>query len=162
MPSFVKEARTFIDERTNLPNVELKYSRYIEGDGYINEAACFNTKPIGDWEEIKFKHGSTSYADFLETMIVNTTRTRRVMATIILEDILCENFDINCTIRVMNAIKIIDPTFSPPIVNKKSRWQKEFVKEFCLYTFPLVIMKCGHKKRIVALIDVLKSIAEEL
>uniref|UniRef100_A0AAU7YNZ7 Uncharacterized protein n=1 Tax=Micromonas commoda virus TaxID=3057169 RepID=A0AAU7YNZ7_9PHYC len=162
MPSFVKEARTFIDECTNLPKVELKYSRYIEGDGYINEAACFNTKPIGDWEEIKFKHGSTSYADFLETMIVNTTRTRRVMATIILEDILCENFDINCTIRVMNAIKIIDPTFSPPIVNKKSRWQKEFVKEFCLYTFPQVIMKCGHKKRIVALIDVLKSIAEEL
>ena len=95
-------------------------------------------------------------------MIVNTTRTRRVMATIILEDILCENFDINCTIRVMNAIKIIDPTFSPPIVNKKSRWQKEFVKEFCLYTFPLVIMKCGHKKRIIALIDVLKSITEEL
>ena len=60
MPSFVKEARTFIDERTNLPKVELKYSRYVEGDGYINEAACFNTKPIGNWEEIKFKHGFTS------------------------------------------------------------------------------------------------------
>jgi hypothetical protein len=162
MPSFVKEARTFVNERTNLTNVELKYSRYIEGDGYVNEAACFNTKPIGEWEEIKFKHGSTSYVYFLENMIVNTSRTRRVMATIILEDILCENFDINCMIRLMNAIKIIDPTFSPPIVNKKSRWQKEFVKELCLYTFPQVIMKCGHKNRIITLIDVLKSIAEEL
>ena len=50
MPSFVKEARTFIDERTHLSKVELKYSRYVEGKGYINEAACFNTKPIGNWE----------------------------------------------------------------------------------------------------------------
>jgi hypothetical protein len=162
MPSFVKEARAFIDERTNLPSVELKYSRYVEGDGYINESACFNTKPIGDWVEIKFKHGSTSYADFLGNMIVNTTRTRRVMATIILEDILCENFDVNCTIRLMNAIKIIDPTFVPPIINKGSKWQREFIKELCLYTFPQVIMKCGHKKRIIALIDVLKSIVKEL
>lgn len=162
MPSFVKEARTFIDERTNLTNVELKYSRYVEGDGYINESACFNTKPIGDWVEIKFKHGSTSYTDFLENMIVNTTRTRRVMATIILEDILCENFDVNCTIRLMNAIKIIDPTFVPPIINKGSKWQREFIKELCLYTFPQVIMKCGHKKRIIALIGVLKSIVKEL
>tara|TARA_Y100000992_G_scaffold302089_1_gene274906 strand:- start:10131 stop:10619 length:489 start_codon:yes stop_codon:yes gene_type:complete len=162
MPSFVKEARAFIGERTNLPSVELKYSRYVEGDGYINESACFNTKPIGDWVEIKFKHGSTSYADFLGNMIVNTTRTRRVMATIILEDILCENFDVNCTIRLMNAIKIIDPTFVPPIINKGSKWQREFIKELCLYTFPQVIMKCGHKKRIIALIDVLKSIVKEL
>jgi len=162
MPSFVKEARAFIDEHTNLPHVELKYSRYIEGDGYVNDTVCFNTKPLGDWEEIKFKHGSTSYAHFLENMIVNTTRTRRVMAVIILEDILCENTDINCILRVMNAIKIIDPTFSPPIIHKKSGWQREFVKEFCLYTLPQVIMKCGHKKRIIALIDVLKSIAEEL
>lgn len=162
MPSFVKEARTFIDERTNLPKIELKYSRYVEGDGYINEAACFNTKPIGNWEEIKFKHGSTSYAHFLENIIVNTTRTRRVMASIMLEDILCENFDINCIIRVMNAVKIIDPTFTPPIINKGVRWQREFVREFCLYTFPLIIRKCGYKKRVTDLIDVLKSIAVEL
>ena len=162
MPSFVKEARAFIDERTNLPNVELKYSRYVEGDGYINEAACFNTKPIGNWEEIKFKHGFTSYAHFLQTMIINTTRTKRVMACIMLEDILCENFDINCIIRVLNAVKIIDPTFAPPIINKRVRWQREFVREFCTYTFPLIIMKGGYKKRVTELIDVLKSIAVEL
>lgn len=162
MPSFVKEARTFIDKRTNLPKVELKYSRYVEGEGYINEAACFNTKPIGSWEEIKFKHGFTSYADFLENDIVNTTRTRRVMASMMLEDILCENFNINCIIRVMNAVKIIDPTFAPPIINKGVRWQREFVREFCIHTFPLIIMKCGYKKRVADLIDVLKTIAIEL
>ena len=50
MPSFIKEAHTFIDRNVE-HNIELKYSRYVSGLGYCNSTACFKAKAIGGWRD---------------------------------------------------------------------------------------------------------------
>ena len=39
----------------------------------------------------------------------------------------------------MNSIKILDPTFIPPIINKTRSWQKKLVKEICMDILPSLI-----------------------
>tara|TARA_Y100000389_G_scaffold179289_1_gene193181 strand:- start:1444 stop:1932 length:489 start_codon:yes stop_codon:yes gene_type:complete len=162
MPFYVKEARSFISHATNTPRVEVKYSRYKEGEGYVNEAACFDAVPIGSWKEIQFAHGSTSFQEFLETMVVNTIDVVRYTALIILEDSICENRKVRSIIRIVNSIKIIDPTFTPPRINKKCSWQINYLKCFCKETFPAVIRACENRVRLEKLFIVLKMITEEL
>lgn len=162
MPFYVKEARAFISDATNIPRVEVKYSRYREGEGYINEATCFDTIPIGSWKEIQFAHGSTSFEEFLETMVVNTIDVVRYAALIVLEDSMCENENVHSIIRIVNSIKIIDPTFTPPRINKRCVWQINYLKTFCEVTFPLVIRTCENRTRVEKLFNVLKTISEEL
>src|SRR6056300_596608 len=61
-------------------------------------------------------------------------------------------------IRVMNAVKIIDPTFTPPFINKKSAWQRKYVEDFCCQILPDVIERTMSMKNLSRLFNVLKLI----
>ena len=148
MPSFVKEAHVFRDNLTGKQCVEIKYTRYIEGQGYCNFAECFVAGPIGGWYDIKSSRESMRYEKFLDTMVEKTIETRRVMALIELENVLCENKNINSLLRIMNSVKILDPTFIPPIINFRCSWQKKLVKSMCNRTLPRVIENCTNEKRL--------------
>jgi len=56
-----------------------------------------------------------------------------------LENILLENKNSYSLLRIMNMIKILDPTFIPPLINLTCSWQKRMMKEFCITTIPRVI-----------------------
>ena len=49
------------------------------------------------------------------------------MALVELESALCENNNTRSVVRIMNAVKILDPTFSPPVINMHCAWQKRFI-----------------------------------
>lgn len=161
MPSYVKEANVFTN-CDGIPCIELKYTRYIEGLGYMRFPECFEAEPIGNWTEIDATHGSFRYEEFLDTMVVKTIDTRRTMTAVELENVLCENRNIYSILRIMNAVKIIDPTFIPFIINTKCTWQKQAAKDFCVYTFPDVIYACKNANRLDKLFTVLRLIEEEL
>lgn len=162
MPAFLKEAHTFRDSLTGKESVELKYTRYIEGKGYVDFAECFDARPIGGWTDIKSSRESMRYEQFLDTMVEKTLTIRRVMALIQLENLLCENNNIYSLLRIMNTIKIIDPTFEPPIINVRCKWQKKLVRSICLHTLPHVIEFCTNEKRLDRLFNVMRLIESEI
>lgn len=161
MPSFLKEAHVFRDRHTGREYVELKYTRYIEGDGYVDFAECFAAKPIGGWNDIKSSRESMRYEQFLDTMVEKTITTRRVMALIELDNVLCENKNIQSLLRIMNTVKILDPTFCTPVINIRCGWQKRLVKSICLNTLPHVIEHCTNEKSLDRMFNVLRVIESE-
>ena len=58
----------------------------------------------------------------------------------------------------MNSIKILDPTFSPPYINKKCSWQKKLVREICLDILPDVIKTSTNKLKLEKLFRTLQLI----
>lgn len=161
MPAFLKESHAFKSDLTGDTHVEIKYTRYIDGEGYQNFADCFTTKPVGGWTDLKSQTESMRYEDFLDTMVEKTVVVRRVMALIQLDNCLCENNNIYSLIRIMNAVKIIDPTYEPSFINITCGWQKRFIKDFCTRTLPTVVETCNNEMRLEKLFNVLKSIEQE-
>ena len=156
MPSFLKEAHVFD------AHIELKYTRYIEGQGYKDFADCFRARPIGGWTDIKSNKESLRYEQFLDTMVEKTITTRRVMALIQLDNIMCENKNVRSLVRIMNTVRILDPTFTTPYINITSGWQKKLVKSMCLNTLPYVIERCTNEKRLERLFNVMRLIESEI
>ena len=162
MPSFVKEAHVFHDKLTGKECVELKYTRYVEGRGYCDFAECFIAGPIGGWSDIKSSRQCMRYEQFLDTMVEKTIETRRVMALIQLENVLCENKNIHSLLRIMNCVKILDPTFIPPVINIRCSWQKTLVKRMCENTLPHVIEHCTNENRLATFFIVMRLIESEI
>lgn len=162
MPSFIKEARVFKDEETGESKIELKYMRYVDGEGYMDCCALFDAEPIGKWEYYVSKSVSKRYEDFLLERVDKTIEVVRAMNLIELENVLCENHDINSIIRIMNSIKVLDNTFYPPYINKSKRWQRNFVRAICESTLPYMISRCTNQTKLEVLFTVLKQIEEEL
>ena len=158
MSSFLKRALVVHDVESDLSYVEINYLKYVPGRGYIDFVDYLNTKSRGDWSEIVSRKQSIQYENFLETMVEPTRETRVKMATIALENILYGNVDIKTYIRVMNTVKILDPSFIPPIINKKSPWQRKYVEDFCKETLPDIIERTSSMKRLQRIFSVLKLI----
>jgi hypothetical protein len=162
MPSFIKEARVFKDDETGNSKIELKYMKYIDGEGYVTHCTLFEAEPVGKWEYYVSKSVSKRYEEFLLERVDKTIEVVREMNLIELENVLCENNDINSIIRIMNSIKVLDNTFYPPYINKSKRWQRNFVRAICESTLPYMISRCLNQTKLEALFNVLTQIEEEL
>lgn len=158
MPSFLKEALVLTDEK----RIVLKYTKYVDGEGYKEFSDSFETQPIGNWTHIMSNKVSMRYEQFLDTMMEKTTETRRTMALIELDNVMCENKNIHSILRIMNAVKILDPTFDTPYINTSCGWQKRFVKNLCNETIPDVIKTCVNDKRLDIFFNVLRLIELEI
>ena len=161
MTSFVKSALVTTDIETGKTLVQIDYVKYTNGIGYENKQDLLETTPIGTWTEIKSISDTLRYEQFLDTMVHKTTETRRKMALVELESVLCENNNTRSIVRTMNAIKILDPTFSPPVINMRCSWQKRFIKDICSQQMPEIINTCTSDLRLEKLFRVLQLIEAE-
>jgi hypothetical protein len=161
MTSFVKSALVTTDIETGKTLVQIDYVKYTNGIGYENKQDLLETTPIGTWTEIKSISDTLRYEQFLDTMVHKTTETRRKMALVELESVLCENNNTRSIVRTMNAIKILDPTFSPPVINMRCSWQKRFIKDICTQQMPEIINTCTSDLRLEKLFRVLQLIEAE-
>ena len=133
MTSFVKSAKVL--EK----NIRIKTVKYISGEGDRDNVEMIETELVGSWEQINATYDSLRYEQFLDTMVHKTIETRRKMALIALDNALCENKNIRSLVRIMHSVKILDPTFTPPIINMICSWQKKLVYEICVNELPRVI-----------------------
>jgi len=161
MPSFVKTARVSHDVESGSNIVEVEYTKYECGIGYISKRDVFDTTPIGNWTEIRSITDTLRYEQFLDTMVNKTTEIRRKMALVELETSMCENNNTRSIVRIMNAVKILDPTFSPPVINMRCSWQKNFIKQMCLEQLPIIIDTCVNDLRLEKFFRVLQLIEVE-
>jgi len=163
MTSLLKSAHVVHDVDENKTFIEIMYSKYVPDEGYKTFVDYLNAQPIGDWTKIVSKKETVRYEKFLDTMIEKNLETRQKMALIMLENVTGDMFvDIKTQIRIMNTIKILDPTFEPPFVNRRCSWQKQFVRDFCQDILPDVVERCTNEKRLDRFFSVLRLIELEL
>jgi hypothetical protein len=101
------------------------------------------------------------YDKFLDAMVKPTLEVRQRMAELALENFLSYIQDNRSYVRVVHAIRILDPTFQPPRVNMESAWQMEFVKNVCEEHVLNAIELCTKKSRLKYFFNVLKIIELE-
>jgi hypothetical protein len=161
MTSFLKSAKHVFDVESDLSYVEIVYDRYKRNKGYSTFTDYINTEPLGDWVSIKSDEKSILYEKFLDTMVKNTHEVQQRMAELSIESFLTYDQDIRKYVRVVHAVKILDPTFQPPRINMESAWQVEFIKKFCKQSVVDAIQECKKKSRLKYFFNVLKLIELE-
>ena len=167
MTTFLKKAKQIIQVDENETIVEIEYDKYLEGFGFEMFTDYFKTTLSGTSNYFSVSNDNNEqkpirYEQFLDTMVNKTTDTRRRMVSVQLENVLFENKNTHSLIRIMNTVKILDPTFIPPYINVTCSWQKRMVREFCLTTFPKVIHSCTSDHRLDLTFRVLQLIESEL
>jgi len=74
-----------------------------------------NTEPLADWVTLESKKQSIPYEKFLDTMVKKTVEVRQRLIELALDTILSYERSEKTYMRIAHAVKIIDPTFQPPV-----------------------------------------------
>jgi hypothetical protein len=150
--STLTEAKHVYDIESDLEFVEITYKkRNRTYTDYIN------TQPLG-WTRISC---AANYYKFLDAMVVKTVEVLQRMAELGLEDIVHGERGPRLWVRLMHAVRILDPTFQPPRIDMESAWQVEFIAESCKKYIPTAIYTCISKKRLSYFNDVMQRLAQE-
>lgn len=150
--SFLKSAKFVNDVELGADFVEVEYTKYVVGENrYDTFVDYFRTTPRGDWVEITSLKQNIPLEKFLDTMVEKTTEVLQKMCDVAIEGAAC-------TTRLMNASKILDPTFTPPYVNLRHAWQCALVHDFCMEVLPEIIYHCIDDDRLENFYHVVKLI----
>lgn len=155
---------TFVhDVESDLHYVEMVYMKWNNRRKRYNIYTDYiNTEPIGDWNQISWESTSiTDYYKFLDAMVVKTVEVLQRMAELYLEEILYTDHEPRFFVRLINAVKILDPTFQPPRIDMESAWQVDFVTKFSRKYIPGIVQTCIQKKRLSYFISVMHKLALE-
>lgn len=126
----VTHARYFINpENRNYDCIEVQRGSHTD---------FVYTHPKGNWSELKFEYAdAVSYADFLKAMVHGNVDVCRKIALLrhqmVLDKAIGIYVDTRLCIKLMNCLKILDPTFEPPTVNIKCKWQKKLMMDIIKY-----------------------------
>jgi hypothetical protein len=113
------------------------------------------TEAVGNWSELDFRGDECDYVAFLNTMVYKNVDVFRKMATLLLDELL--DVPYKNRIQLLNAMKILDPTFTPPWINVHCTWQQDLAEKVVNKTFD-VIGTCYNKNRLERYVTVLQSL----
>lgn len=127
--------------------------KYIDCIGVRSRTDFLDTVPLGGWTQLSYGPMSkTTYVDFLQGCVEKTLDIKRKMARLNLDEAL----DSGKFINIMNAIRILDPSFVPPVINKDSKWQRHLVRDIASRTSIEVISACTDENRLTKYSTVLR------
>lgn len=158
MTSFIRSAKCVHDVESDLSYIEINYDRYTKKRGYSVYTDFVNTEALADWTILECKEKSIPYVKFLETMVKETMEVQQRIAELRCEELFMTEQTPEKYVRVVHAIKILDPTFQPPRVNMGSAWQMEMLKRICKIYTSQAIQECVQSTRLKYFNDVLRII----
>ena len=132
--------------------IEIKYTKYVEGHGYREATDFIYTNPIGGWKHLNFEGDYCEYTAFLESMVYKNIEVYRKLSKLYLDGLPKKN-----RIRGMNAMCIIDPTFTPPYINENASWQRALMDSVIDYTYE-VIATSRNERRLKKYASALKAL----
>jgi len=152
-----KHSISLLSNDSNVDCIEITYKKYIHGVGYRTKTDYVYTKPAGNWVELKFyNEDNVEYSNFLNTMVTKNLDVHRKLAKIELDRIL--DSPGMYRINLLNAICILDPTFIPPIINKRCRWQCDLLEDIVSKTSLYVISTSRNERRLERYFNALCSL----
>ena len=158
--NILSTAKYVYDVDSDLNYVEIVYDKWngkrMEYNTYTD---YLNTQPVGDWSQISWNYTSSAdYYKFLDAMVVKTVEVLQRMAELYLDQLLYTKHDPRFYVRLINSIKILDPTFQPPRIDMGSAWQVDFVTKFPKKYIPGIIQTSISKKHLTYFISVLQQL----
>lgn len=163
MSSFLKNAKHTYDVESELHYVAVEYYQWNdEAYEYEKYTDYLQTTPLGSWTEITTLRKNLSYDKFLDTMVEQTLEVRRRKTSLRVQRV-CEKYHNNISVKLwlLNSMRILDPTFSPPVINKRASWQKELVDCMLNDTIHDLIERCYNETRLEKLYHVTRLIEIE-
>ena len=155
---YVLSATNIIDVDCGTQYIEIKTDRFQPGIGWHAHTDFLYTQPKGQWTELKFKRWEkVSYEDFIRSMVHKNLDVYRKIACTLASKVYYSHEKGNTLFRLLGAIKIIDPSFEPPIINPKCRWQKELLDNLCTEWTRVVIGSCMNKYRLERYSNILQT-----
>jgi hypothetical protein len=145
--AYMCSATYVFDVNSQADIVEIEYTKNEAGGGWKTHKEWLYTYPEGDWTTIHFDpERFVKYEDFLNSMVFKNLEVSRRIAKLSLDNVSTK--DPKKLVILMNAIKILDPTFEPPIINTNCTWQLELLRHIALSTSYKIIASCKNKKRL--------------
>ena len=137
--------------------IEITYTKFIPGIGIKRMIDYVYSTPLGGWTELVFD-GETPplYTNFLNTMVFKNIAVYRKMAKLVLDCIL--EFPGLHRIQLLNAVCVLDPTFTPPWINVYCKWQCELMEEIVSSTSHMIIATCRNMNRLERYFNILQGI----
>ncbi len=162
--NILSTAKYVYDVDSDLNYVEIIYDKWDNKRMEYNTYTDYlNTQPVGDWSQISWNYTSSSdYYKFLDAMVVKTIEVLQRMAELFLDQLLYTKHDPRFYVRLINSIKILDPTFQPPRIDMGSAWQVDFMRKFCKKYLADIIQECTNPGRLDYFINVLNMIQAEI
>lgn len=108
------------------------------------------TKPKGEWYCIILN--GVNYADFLRTMVEPNVEVLRKIAHLELRDTW------GFSVRAMRCLRILDPTFDAPYINKKAQWQMDLVCYMNRVVGFSIIDQCDDEKSLISYANRLRAL----
>ena len=147
MVSYMCNAKYVFDVNSQIDTVEIEYTKHIPGIGWKKHIDYIDTYPEGDWNELHFSDcSSVKYVDFLTTMVHRSTDVARKIAKVSLDNVSTKNP--RKLLKIMNAVRILDPTFIPPEINVDCTWQNELMEHIAYTVSYRIIATCKNKYRL--------------
>jgi len=145
---FVVNAKSSYDVEAEQNVVEITTERWLDGTGWKKHKDFIYTGSNGDWTELNFKRFEcVGYVNFLNTMVQKNVEVLRKIAQL-LTDTVVNDWNWSTYVRLMNSLTILDPTFEPPHINLKCRWQRELLETICTEWATMVISTCYNPIRL--------------
>lgn len=123
--------------------VKIDYVHDMPGMPGILKTDWVYTRPLGDWSKINFsREDGLPVERFLETMVVKNLDVLRKMCLLLLKKIGYDYWEF------LYLVPILDPTFEPPIINHRCRWQRDLADSIVSEHFHGVISTCINTNRL--------------
>lgn len=141
-------------------SIQVRYTRTYPGLVKTQHVDYLDAYPKGNWNKIDFEENDVvSYSEFLNTMVHRNEDVCRKMCKVELERILNEyTNDFRTYVELMNLIRVLDPTFTPPVINLSCGWQRDLVKDIASLNFLHVILTCRNLTRLMELFGHLRTL----
>jgi len=132
----------------------------IESNESIVEMCTFDghkhflyTLPKGNWSTLAFtKKEKVDPVNFMMTMVKPTLDVAQKIARI------QSDYMYNGSVKVMRKLRILDPSFDPPYINKWSRWQMNMVKQYNTRGARELINSCTSVSRLLTYTKALQAL----
>jgi len=141
-PSWVLHAKAHDDY------IEIKYMKF----GFRESTDFLYTEPVGGWTELDFEREECRYTAFLEAMVHQNVEVNRKLARLYLDTVPDKH-----SVRCMNAMCLLDDTFTPPYINLYCGWQKTLMKNIINSSYD-VIANCRSEYRLRRYVSAVKAI----
>ena len=158
MACYVREALYTYNVEQGNHVIEIVVERWYPGVGNQTKRDFLYSVPNGNWSHILFAPYETTYESFLDCMVKKDLDVLRKMCRIVLENLTIYNPSQRTKIRLMNAIKILDPTFEPPVINRKCGWQNELMEQIVNTYTMVVVSTCNNLTRLERYFNVVRTI----
>jgi hypothetical protein len=156
---FVVDAKYEHDVENDVDHVAVTYLEFSPGTMYNTHTKFIYSSPKGDWTHMTFTlEDNVRVGDFVATMIRPCLATARMIARSYHTQIMAEaRGDHDTLVQLTHAVRILDPTFKPPLINGRAAWQRDILELIANESSIHVISTCKNEKRLSKYSDAMRG-----